>query len=81
MSWSAVRFLSPFPFPFRHLQTAFFNTLRNARKKRPADRSPNAFSITTISADLSTLLFFHSVRPKLHTRREAVSFHRRPPLG
>ena len=58
MSWSAVRFLSPFPFLFRHLQTAFFNTLRNARKKRPADRPPNAFFITTISADLSTLLFF-----------------------
>ena len=69
------------PFPFCHLQTDILNTLRNTRKKRPADRSPNAFFITTISADFSTLLFFHSVRPKLHSRREAVSFHSRPPLG
>ena len=69
------------PFPFCHLQTDILNTLRNVRKKAPGESAAKRFFITTISADFSTLLFFHSVRPKLHTRREAVSFHSRPPLG
>lgn len=69
------------PFPFCHLQTDILNTLQNARKKAPGGSVAKRFFITTISADFSTLLFFHSVRPKLHSRREAVSFHSRPPLG
>ena len=76
-----LRPLKILPSNFETLKISFSEGRDIKKYPVPSSGAEYLFSFTTISADFSTLLFFHSVRPKLHSRREAVSFHSRPPLG